>query len=124
MHYKVGPSKCFYLKVTGKVKTMKCNSVLLKNQLIVSYSYGTVSRNTNHCNFQLLTEISFQIYNFISKLQTKIMILGCTTNNTCRFGFKQYKLFYTVQNMKFGHSWKLCHMIDLTVPSFRIHYEI
>ena len=30
--------------------------------------YGTVSRNTSHCNFQLLTQISFQIYNFISNI--------------------------------------------------------
>ena len=30
-------------------------------------------------------------------LQTKMMIFGNTTNTTCRFSFKQYNLFYTVQ---------------------------
>ena len=47
------------------------------------------------CNFQLKflfkSTILFQI------LQTKIMIFGNTTNTTCRFSFKRYKLFYTVQ---------------------------
>ena len=31
-------------------------------------TYGAVSQNTSHCNFQLLAKISFQIYNFISNI--------------------------------------------------------
>ena len=60
-----------------------------------SIVYGTVSRNTSHCNLQLLTlsksTILFQI------LQTKMMIFGNATNTTCRFSCKQYDLLYTVE---------------------------
>ena len=46
-------------------------------------------------NFQLKflskSIILFQI------LQTKMMLFGNTTNTTCRFSFKQYNFFYTVQ---------------------------
>ena len=38
---------------------------------------------------QLLTQTSFQIYNFISNITSQIRTFGETTNTTCRFSFKQ-----------------------------------
>ena len=46
---------------------------------------------TFNSKFLFKFKILFQI------LQTKMMIFGNTTNITCRFNFKQYNLFYTVQ---------------------------
>ena len=58
-------------------------------------------------NFQLKflskSIILFQI------LQTKMIILGNTTNTTCHFSFKLYNLFYTV------HKHEVCPFRE-TVP--------
>ena len=50
-------------------------------------------RNTSDCNFQLLTQISFQVLSLVQILQTKAMIFGNFTNTTCRFSFKQKTYF-------------------------------
>ena len=63
----------------------------------LSQMYGTVSWNTCHCNFQILTQVSSQIYNFISYITSQNDDICNTTNTTCQFSFKQYNLFYTVQ---------------------------
>ena len=43
--------------------------------LCLNTPYGTISRNTSHCNFQLLTQISFQIYILFQTLQPKCWYL-------------------------------------------------
>ena len=50
-------------------------------------SYGIVSRNTSHCNFQLLIQIYFQIYNFVSNI----------TNQNDDICLQKYNLFYAVE---------------------------
>ena len=60
-------------------------------------------------NFQL--KFLYKSTTLFQILQTKMIIFGNTTDTTCRLSFMQYNLFYTVQNMKCGHSWKLCHTL-------------
>ena len=41
---------------------------VLETVISLLFPYGTVFRNTSHCNFRLLMQISFQIYNLISNI--------------------------------------------------------
>ena len=49
----------------------------------VKLKCDTVFRNTSHCNFQILVQISFQNYNFISNNINQNDTFGITTNFTC-----------------------------------------
>ena len=80
-------------------------------------TYGIFFQNSRHCNFQLLTQISFQIYNFISNITYQNWHLATLQMPHISLASNNITDFIQLKNMKFAHSWKLPYADKLYIST-------